>query len=43
MERIEKVEDQLIDLGAASVETKGDVMFAPEAGIGRLPFGLSDA
>ena len=43
MERFEKVEDELIDLGAVSAETKGDVMFAPEAGIGRLPVGLSDA
>ncbi|WP_145998488.1 benenodin family lasso peptide [Caulobacter flavus] len=34
--------DDLIDLGAASRETKGEYPFAPEAGIGREPMGLSE-
>ncbi|WP_145998489.1 benenodin family lasso peptide [Caulobacter flavus] len=43
MERIEDhIEDALIDLGAVSVETKGEVLGAPEAGIGRPPTGLSE-
>uniref|UniRef100_B0T9D9 Benenodin family lasso peptide n=1 Tax=Caulobacter sp. (strain K31) TaxID=366602 RepID=B0T9D9_CAUSK len=42
MERIEDhIDDELIDLGAASVETQGDVLNAPEPGIGREPTGLS--
>ena len=42
MERIEdRIDDELIDLGAVSVETQGDVLQAPEAGIGRPKTGLS--
>jgi len=42
MERIEDhIDDALIDLGAVSVETQGDVQLAPESGIGREKTGLS--
>ncbi len=43
MERIEDhIEDELIDLGAVSVETKGGQPIVAESGIGRDPNGISE-
>jgi len=42
MERVETAAGELVDLGAVSLETKGDFPFAPEAGVGREPMGLSE-
>uniref|UniRef100_B0T9D8 Benenodin family lasso peptide n=1 Tax=Caulobacter sp. (strain K31) TaxID=366602 RepID=B0T9D8_CAUSK len=39
---IDETTDGLIELGAASVQTQGDVLFAPEPGVGRPPMGLSE-
>lgn len=41
MERIE-LNDELVDLGAVSVETQGNTPFLPEVGIGEAPAGLSE-
>jgi hypothetical protein len=43
MERIEdRIDEELIDLGAASVETKGGKPDVFELGIGRQPAGISE-
>lgn len=43
MERIEDhIDDELIDLGAVSVETKGGLPVVAEAGIGRDPTGIAE-
>ena len=43
MERIEdRIDDELIDLGAVSVETKGGALPTSEVGIGRRPPGISE-
>lgn len=36
MKELELYEDDLIDLGQASVETKGDAIFQSDTGAGRL-------
>ena len=38
---VDRIEEDLIDLGAVSVETKGETPMAPEIGVGRAPTGLS--